>query len=69
MNSNIVFPHNRTIPYSYELPMCVVAKSRWICNVTVDFELCTFSSKKNALQVGDQPGNLMLQLGMSMPLN
>jgi hypothetical protein len=46
MNSNIVFPHNRTIPYSYELPMCVVAKSRWICNVTVDFELCTFSSKK-----------------------
>ncbi len=46
MNSIIVFPHNRTISYSYELRMCVVALSRWICNVTADFELCTFSRKK-----------------------
>ncbi len=46
MNSNTVSPHNRTISYSYELPMCVVARSRWICNMTLDFELCTFSWKK-----------------------
>jgi hypothetical protein len=46
MNCNTVFPHNRMISYSYELAMCVVAKSRWICNVTVDFEVCTFSRKK-----------------------